>query len=564
MANMSIPPTPFDPYATLGVAKDAVLADIKASYRKIVLRCHPDKIQDESLRNQMRDQFQRVQQAYELLSDERERSRYDQKVLIAALKKETLERAAATGASSPYSARSAREYRDGRVYEERTPADTSFFEEDVLYTEEPQTYSRKHDDYHRRPRTSKGGDEKKKAKSTPTPTPTMRSPKESPREFVRSSHSDRAKYRTKERRREHSDKYERRAAYGKDDSSDSDASTIYVEVRRPPESRRSRETPPRRERTEPLRRSESSKVYRDEDDQSDGLAAKHDILHTSARDYILRSKASPMIEVDSRPRVSHSPTSHPAGYDSSDRDKEPSRHSRRTRSKPDSRTASPRRSQRKSSERLDASPKDYDRSKPPLPTANSSPAGIKLPTSRGPPVPTRSTTAPHGKVRREGSSRSESASLLRNMVDDVATSRSKLRPAEKYDSGYSSPGTPEMAQGAGMPKMSRYKIVEPPETGIEEPDSRFGSSPPRQERPSTSRTQSKPSRTSTTYSYSSEALGTRHESPRSSSKTSPTSATSARPLYGEIRYTRPIHSKDVRYGIYDDERIQFGRRQSAY
>ncbi|OJJ89682.1 J domain-containing protein, partial [Aspergillus glaucus CBS 516.65] len=66
-----------DPYAVLAVPKDATLPEIKSAHRKLVLKCHPDKIKDESLRNEAQDQFQRVQQAYELLSDPSRRTKYD-------------------------------------------------------------------------------------------------------------------------------------------------------------------------------------------------------------------------------------------------------------------------------------------------------------------------------------------------------------------------------------------------------------------------------------------------------------------------------------------------------
>jgi curved DNA-binding protein CbpA len=576
---MSISPSPCDPYVTLGVGKDATLSEIKAAHRKLVLKCHPDKIQDESLRNRARDQFQRVQESYELLSDEKARSRYDQKVLLAELRKDMLERNAATSASS-YPSRPSREFRDGRVYEERAPADASFLDDDIPYTEEPESYSRKHDDY-RRPRSSRGGDDKKKP-SRPATTPTVRSPKESSREFSSRSHSDRAKYRTKERRREYLDKYEH--PYVDDESSDSNRSTYYVKVKRPAESRRSRDQASHRRPTEPLRRSESNRRYRDDEDYSDDYTSKHDLWHTSARDYILRSKNSPIIEVDNRSRAPRSPTSHPTttGYESSDRDKEPSssaaaaaasaastRRHRHTHSKPESRTASPRRGHRQSSERLDSwpSPKDYDRSKvPPLPTNNSSPAGIKLSTSRSgttlqPPTPSvgRSVTAPYGKVRREGSSRSEGTNNpLHNMlpvsVPDAAHSRSKVRSTDKHDSGYSSPGTPDTPQGPGVSKSNRYKIVEPPETMSVEPEPRsyLGSSPPRSSAP---RSSSKVSRTA--YSYSVEQLGPT----RSSNKTSP--SVPPRHLYGEVHYAPEIRTSDIKYGLYDKIPV-VSRRQSAY
>ena len=79
-----------DPYKILGVAKDATLATIRSAHRKLVLTCHPDKCTDETLKAQKADEFHKVQQAYELLSDEQKRSRYDQKVKLAELQADVL------------------------------------------------------------------------------------------------------------------------------------------------------------------------------------------------------------------------------------------------------------------------------------------------------------------------------------------------------------------------------------------------------------------------------------------------------------------------------------------
>ncbi|KAJ5691830.1 hypothetical protein N7462_001253 [Penicillium macrosclerotiorum] len=80
--------TDIDPYAVLDVAKDANLGEIRIAHRKKVLKCHPDKIQDESQRKVTEDLFYRVQQAYSILSDETERARYDQLVKQAQIIRE--------------------------------------------------------------------------------------------------------------------------------------------------------------------------------------------------------------------------------------------------------------------------------------------------------------------------------------------------------------------------------------------------------------------------------------------------------------------------------------------
>ncbi|KAK7746594.1 hypothetical protein SLS62_009315 [Diatrype stigma] len=71
---------PPDPYKALGVPKDAQNPEIKAAYRKLVLKCHPDKVQDPQLKAEKQAEFQLVHQAYELLIDDISRDKYDEKV----------------------------------------------------------------------------------------------------------------------------------------------------------------------------------------------------------------------------------------------------------------------------------------------------------------------------------------------------------------------------------------------------------------------------------------------------------------------------------------------------
>jgi len=171
-------PIPIDPYQVLGVSKDAVTSDIRSAYKKLVLKCHPDKIQDESQRSQGQDEFHQVQQAYELLSDDAKRTRYDQKVRLAELRKEAMQRD--DGASSSYrhgASSSSFEYRGGRLYEERVPASARFFDDDVPFSEEPRSSSRKHDGYERK-QTTRDGDDKKKSKNADLKAEPYRSTKD--------------------------------------------------------------------------------------------------------------------------------------------------------------------------------------------------------------------------------------------------------------------------------------------------------------------------------------------------------------------------------------------------
>ncbi|KAJ4013975.1 hypothetical protein NW752_005686 [Fusarium irregulare] len=93
-----------DPYKILGVAKDAQLPEIRSAHRKLVLKCHPDKVQDPTLKAQKQDEFQRVQTAYELLADEKERKRYDDQARLAELREQMRAKAAASASSRQTSA----------------------------------------------------------------------------------------------------------------------------------------------------------------------------------------------------------------------------------------------------------------------------------------------------------------------------------------------------------------------------------------------------------------------------------------------------------------------------
>lgn len=71
---------PPDPYKILGVASDASMSDIKPAWRKLVLKCHPDKFLDPEVKEVQMEEFQRVQKAFELLSNDSARADYDRMV----------------------------------------------------------------------------------------------------------------------------------------------------------------------------------------------------------------------------------------------------------------------------------------------------------------------------------------------------------------------------------------------------------------------------------------------------------------------------------------------------
>ena len=63
-----------DHYQTLGVARTANQKDLKAAFRKLARQYHPDANKDDP---SAEEQFKRVNEAYEVLSDEKDRKLYD-------------------------------------------------------------------------------------------------------------------------------------------------------------------------------------------------------------------------------------------------------------------------------------------------------------------------------------------------------------------------------------------------------------------------------------------------------------------------------------------------------
>ena len=64
-----------DYYQTLGVSKSASAAEIKKAYRKMAIKYHPDKNPDDATAE---GKFKEAAEAYEILSDDNKKARYDQ------------------------------------------------------------------------------------------------------------------------------------------------------------------------------------------------------------------------------------------------------------------------------------------------------------------------------------------------------------------------------------------------------------------------------------------------------------------------------------------------------
>ncbi|MDT7831694.1 molecular chaperone DnaJ [Flavobacteriaceae bacterium S356] len=64
-----------DYYEVLGISKSASAAEIKKAYRKMAIKYHPDKNPDDK---GAEEKFKQAAEAYEILSDENKKARYDQ------------------------------------------------------------------------------------------------------------------------------------------------------------------------------------------------------------------------------------------------------------------------------------------------------------------------------------------------------------------------------------------------------------------------------------------------------------------------------------------------------
>jgi curved DNA-binding protein CbpA len=274
-------PLPPDPYVAFGLGKDATPSQIKTTYRKLVLKCHPDKVVDESKKAEASDQFHRIQQAYEILSDEGRRSRYDAHVKMAELRKQNMSnrptvevRTAAyeVPTSGPnrgtFTARGPE-----RVYEERRP-DRS--DSDDYFGNTSRTASRKHDDYERQP-----------AKKTAVP---LRDDKERARVVERERRdSERVSRTDKRRTRDQDVKRERDRKYVYDDESDTDLRQEAERRRRATEDAREKEMRERervrvdrdREREREREVRESSGRDRDDYDRERSSRRGYDAQHYS-------------------------------------------------------------------------------------------------------------------------------------------------------------------------------------------------------------------------------------------------------------------------------------------
>ena len=355
-------PLPQSPYKTLNVAKDATLATIRSAHRKLVLSCHPDKVQDESAKKQKAEEFHQVQQAYEILSDENRRQRYDEKVKLAELRAELAEERGPLPPRRPYEYSSPRngstpkfEMRGNTTYETREPPSSRYDEPDVYaasFAEARPPMPRKYPDdrlysddryttYSSRKTSGSGRmqEEKKKSRAYDDDEDDFRRRERRDRESERQAE---ARRRDKDRKRDVESKSRGKfEAFVEDDFSESEYEDRYRNKSKrnsPPkkrsgdEGRRRSGDERRKDRDEPRRSSKRDEEY-DELDHKESLARDHikrsrDVVEPPPRRSDGRSRAAstldsrippPLVEKRSSGRKGDSRAVSPPGRSRKDR-----------------------------------------------------------------------------------------------------------------------------------------------------------------------------------------------------------------------------------------------------
>jgi curved DNA-binding protein CbpA len=264
---------PPDPYKALGLTRDADQALIKSTYRKLALKCHPDKVTDESLKKQKQEEFHKIQQAYEVIGDEAKRDRYEAELRLETLRREKAARCSGSGGES----------RAGGRYETRTQAPAGATSS-ARYEERKS--SQAYDDrYH---------DERSRKYETREAAPKYSSPrssreKDSPSKTTRSSadrtRSDHKKSRDKEGRQDRDRKY---ASAESEGSADDGKARYEAEYRRRSEDARKERVAEeiRRDAADARRKAEERRSYDEKLDRQRKMSE----LESDAVRYIHRSK----------------------------------------------------------------------------------------------------------------------------------------------------------------------------------------------------------------------------------------------------------------------------------
>lgn len=116
-----------DPYAVLGLTRKAGADDIKAAYRTLARRLHPDVNRSDP---RAEERFKEVSAAYDLLSDPKKRARFDRGEIDADGTERGFRSGAGAGASG-FGFRSSRRSGRGESY----GFDSGFFDDDTAFSD---------------------------------------------------------------------------------------------------------------------------------------------------------------------------------------------------------------------------------------------------------------------------------------------------------------------------------------------------------------------------------------------------------------------------------------------
>ena len=462
-------PLPPDPYKALGIAKDAPLAAVRSAYRKLVLTCHPDKVAEESAKKAAADKFHLVQQAYEILSDETRRQRYDERARLAELRADVMSQKGGRiiPEMAPRTKTTTFEMRGDRIVEERTPRRV-YEEEDYFQPRYQEVRPKRYNDrpFLQSPRKTSGRafEDKRRAKETAREfeEDRERRRKEAERAEEKAARLDRNKRRDKDKKRD--TEYKSRSKFSayveEETESDSDV-TERIYARREETSRRRYEDDLRK--PELPRRSTKQEANDSYDD--------YDTKHNRAQDYIAQSRGSAEPEarrpppssrsyshMDARPPLTPKAPPVPP-IDTSERRSSGRGYSLRESS------PRPRLSQkdRRMTEIVDP-PRNNRR--PSLPIFSSDPKGLRTPSTPTRKQPQRSQTLESVPEKKHSSVRRAETMPIDKMrrSENQPSKSSKLK--EQHDSGYSSRssrGTPELSPTENPQlKSTKYKFYDDP------------------------------------------------------------------------------------------------------
>lgn len=370
---MSSEPLP-DHYKALGIDKNADAATIKKTYRKLVLTCHPDKVTDEALKAQKQDEFHKIQQAYETLSDETRRATYEAELKLQQLRREKLARTASGSTVEPKSARFAQPTSGGGSYTAHTSSRYATEERRPSGAAPSRHYDYEEDRYRG---TSKGADSyfpSSSRRQSPRPSPSHRSSrekyeKESPRNAKTSDRTRSSMQKTRD-----SERRDRTGRFPVDSDGSSEEERAQRERERVYKSRTAED--------ESRRRAEEHRRDDRRDNRYDSMFEA-----TSPRKLSVQDKENDAIRYISKSRAAAE--IRPSPQRTASRDYyEPSRSSRHREAQPE---AAPRRSSAKPRERPGMpSRRDTDRGipdivdweRPSFTHSASSPADIHVPPQR--------------------------------------------------------------------------------------------------------------------------------------------------------------------------------------